>query len=125
MSTHTEVIRKPAPKVQSKLGVYVTGYLLSIYLTMAAYLLVTNHAFDNFFMVILLVTLALLQFFVQLYYFLHLNADRQSRWRLFVFGLMIMVVGILVAGSIWIMNNLNYRMTPQQMNNYMTSQDTL
>ena len=119
------VAEKLVPKQRSKLGKYVTGYLLSIYLTMTAYLLVTNHAFDNFFMVTVLVILALLQFFVQLVYFLHLSAERGSRWRLFVFGLMIMVVGILVGGSIWIMNNLNYRMSPQQVNSYMNSQDSL
>lgn len=115
---------RPVQK-KSKLGSYVTGYLLSIYLTMTAYLLVVNHAFDNFFMVTILVVLALLQFFVQLVYFLHLSAERHGRWRLFVFGVMLMVVGILVAGSIWIMNNLNYRMTPEQVNNYMNSQDSL
>jgi hypothetical protein len=32
------------------------------------------------------------------------------------------VVLILVFGSIWIMNNLNYRMTPEQINTYMNNQ---
>jgi hypothetical protein len=31
-------------------------------------------------------------------------------------------VSILVFGSLWIMGNLNYRMSPQQMNTYMTDQ---
>ncbi len=122
MSEHEAVIKK---QVHSKFGTYVTGYLLSIYLTLMAYLLVTNHAFDNVFMVTMLSVLAVLQFYVQLVYFLHLSARKGSRWRLFVFALMVMVVGILVGGSIWIMNNLNYRMTPQQVNNYMNSQDSL
>lgn len=116
------VIEKPIQKGRSKLGRYVTGYLLSIFLTMTAYLLVTNHAFDNFFMITLLVILAVCQFFVQIVYFLHLSARGQDRWRLFVFGMMILVVGILLGGSIWIMNNLNYRMTLPQMENYMNSQ---
>jgi hypothetical protein len=33
-----------------------------------------------------------------------------------------MVVCILVFGSLWIMNNLNYRMTPQQIQSYMDNQ---
>jgi cytochrome o ubiquinol oxidase operon protein cyoD len=88
-------------------------------------LLVVNRAFDNPLLVTLLVVLALLQFFVQLVYFLHLSAEKGSRWRLFVFSFMVMVVAILVFGSLWIMNNLNYRMTPEQVNNYMNSQDSL
>jgi cytochrome o ubiquinol oxidase operon protein cyoD len=115
----------PIAKKHSRLGTYITGYLLSIYLTLTAYLLVRNRAFDHAWLVGFLVVLALLQFFVQLVYFLHLGLEKNSRWRLFVFGLMVLVVGILVGGSIWIMNNLNYRMTPQQMNNYMNSQDSL
>jgi cytochrome o ubiquinol oxidase operon protein cyoD len=118
--TTSQVVKK-----HSKLGTYVTGYLLSIYLTLTAYLLVVNHAFDNTLMVGLLTTLAVLQFFVQLVYFLHLSFERYNRWRLFVFGLMVVVVGILVAGSIWIMSNLSYRMTPKQVTNYMNSQDSL
>jgi cytochrome o ubiquinol oxidase operon protein cyoD len=116
---------KLATAKHTKLGTYVSGYLLSIYLTLTAYLLVTNHAFDNTVLVSLLVLLALLQFFVQLVYFLHLNATSGSRWRLYVFTMMVVIVAILVFGSIWIMNNLNYRMSPQQINNYMNSQDGL
>jgi len=36
---------------------------------------------------------------------------------------MILVVMILVGGSLWIMKNLNYRMTPEQMNQYMIDQN--
>jgi cytochrome o ubiquinol oxidase operon protein cyoD len=125
MSTAAATKRPIQKQTTSKLGTYVTGYLLSLYLTFTAYLLVTHHAFDNAFMITVLTILAVMQFFVQLVYFLHLSAERHARWRLFVFGLMVMVVGILVGGSIWIMNNLNYRMTPAQINNYMNSQDSL
>jgi cytochrome o ubiquinol oxidase operon protein cyoD len=113
---------KLATQKHSKLGTYVTGYLLSVYLTLTAYLLVTNRAFDNTVLISLLVLLALLQFFVQLVYFLHLSATKGSRWRLYVFFMMVTIVAILVFGSLWIMNNLNYRMTPQQVDNYMNSQ---
>jgi len=40
---------------------------------------------------------------------------------------MLGVVLIIVGGSIWIMNDLNYRMmdSPQQMQKYLKSQDAL
>ena len=38
---------------------------------------------------------------------------------------MLGIVLIIVGGSVWIMNNLNYRMTPQQMEQYLKSQDSL
>ena len=58
----------------------------------------------------------------RLYFFLHLGKETKPRWKLYVFGFMVSVVLIIVFGSIWIMNNLNYRMTPAQINQYMNSQ---
>lgn len=102
---------------------YANGFLLSVLLTVAAYLLVTQHTLTNHIVIGAIVTLALLQFAVQLLFFLHLGAESRPRWRLVVFAFMLMVVAILVFGSLWIMNNLNYHMTPQQLNNYLHNQD--
>ena len=104
---------------------YVSGYVLSLYLTITAYLMVTHHLFSNHRLVAAVVALALIQFVVQLLFFLHLGREAKPRWKLFVLLFMVMVVSILVFGSLWIMDNLNYRMTPAQINQYMQSQDAL
>lgn len=104
---------------------YVSGYILSIGLTMAAYLLVTHHSAGYRWLVAGISVLAVGQFLVQLVFFLHLRAESKPRWKRFVLLFMIMVVIIIVSGSLWIMNNLNYRMTPQQINQYMQNQDNL
>jgi cytochrome o ubiquinol oxidase operon protein cyoD len=102
---------------------YTIGYVLSVGLTLTAYLLVVNHAFSNRSVTAgIIVALALAQFIGQLLLFLHLGKEAKPRWKLFVFVFMVIIVLILVFGSIWIMNNLNYRMTPQQVNNYMNNQ---
>jgi len=102
---------------------YVVGYLVSIVFTITAYLLVTHRAtVARSFIIIAIVTLAISQFLAQLYLFLHLGKETKPRWKLFVFCFMVMVVLILVFGSLWIMNNLNYRMTPSQVNTYLNNQ---
>ena len=115
MSTATV---KPA-----RLSVYISGYILSLGLTLAAYLLVTHPSYSNHVIIASIVALALVQFFVQLLCFLHLGAETKPRWKLLVFGFMVMTICILVFGSIWIMDNLNYNMTPTQINNYLNNQD--
>lgn len=102
---------------------YITGFILSIFLTLAAYVTVVQHVLSGGQLVGVIIGLALVQFLVQLFFFLHLGRESRPRWKLFVLFFMILVVLILVLGSIWIMYNLNYRMTPQQMNQYMTNQD--
>ncbi len=101
---------------------YLSGFVLSILLTLGAYLLVTHHSFTADKIVAAIVGLALCQFLVQMYFFLHLGKETKPRWKLFVLLFMIMIVLILVFGSIWIMNNLNYRMTPEQINTYINNQ---
>jgi cytochrome o ubiquinol oxidase subunit IV len=111
------------------LTVYIIGFAVSILLTLTSFALVKihlahHHTFppDNF-MIIALPTLAVAQFLAQLYFFLHLGRETKPRWKLLVLALMIVIVLILVIGSIWIMYNLNYRMTPKQINQYMLNQN--
>ena len=104
---------------------YTIGFLVSVVLTIGAYLLVVNHVWSGWALVFALVALAVIQLFVQLVFFLHLSAKSHARWNLFVFLFMLLVVLIVVIGSLWIMHNLNYRMTPEQVRTYLNSQDSL
>lgn len=111
---------------QATLQSYVSGYMLSIGLTLSAYLLVRYHAASYRWLAAAISVLAVLQFLVQMIFFLHLRAETKPRWKLFVLLFMMLVVIILVFGSLWIMNNLNYRMSsPQQINTYMQNQNNL
>jgi cytochrome o ubiquinol oxidase operon protein cyoD len=108
---------------------YITGFGLSLGLTLVAYLLVKRHLSshhiypsDNF-MLVGLSILATVQFIVQLIFFLHLDRESKPRWNLTVLLGALVVVGIIVAGSIWIMYHLNYNMSPEQQNHYLLKQD--
>ena len=125
MSQHDKVVVAQHDTNRGTLASYVTGYIFSIYLTFAAYLMVYNHLFSNIVLTTVIVILALVQFIIQVVFFLHLGRETKPRWKLAVMLFMIMVVVILVGGSLWIMSNLNVRMTPQQENNYMNNQQGL
>ena len=106
---------------------YVLGFLGSVILTVSAYLIATHgsHSFGKNTLAIFLALLAIVQFTLQMFLFLHVGEERGPRLKLMAAGMMLAVVLILVGGSIWIMNNLNYRMTPEQINQYMQDQDSL
>ncbi len=104
-----------ANKVKSEAGrgtqqTYIIGFLLSIALTMAAYVAVVNHILSGRLLIAAIVGLAVIQLFVQLLFFLHLGRESKPRWNLLMFLFALLVVGIVVFGSLWIMNNLNYHM---------------
>ncbi len=102
---------------------YVVGFVLSILFTMLAYVSVSQHWFSRVstIMIVLLV-LALLQTVVQLVFFLHIGREARPRWKLYALLSTIVFALIIVVGSIWIMYNLNYNMSPERINQYMTHQ---
>lgn len=91
---------------------YVFGYVYSVLLTVEAYLLVTNEVFSGFTLIAVLLCLAFVQLVVQLVFFLHLGSESKPRWNLVAFLFMALVLLIVVIGSLWIMENLNYNMMP-------------
>ena len=103
---------------------YVVGFVVSLALTFIAYDLATSQALGWEQLGTIVSILALLQFCVQVYCFLHLGKEAGSRERLAVLAWAAMIVAILVSGSLWIMFSLNGRMMPdeQQMENYMNEQ---
>jgi cytochrome o ubiquinol oxidase operon protein cyoD len=105
---------------------YVTGFILSLVCTLFAYILVVKKVIDSRWALAgVVAVLALIQFVTQLTLFLHLGKESRPKFKLLVFCFMLSVVIILVAGSIWIMYNLNYRMsfTPTQVNQYLQNQN--
>ncbi len=111
---------------RANLSTYISGFVLSVVLTMVAYLGVVDHAFKSNALIAFIIGLALIQFLVQLFFFLHLGRETKPRWKLMVLGFMVTVVLILVIGSLWIMYNLNYRMMPKtrsQVNTYLNQQN--
>jgi len=103
-------------------GKYAFGFVASVLLTIAAYLLATQNTHSKTVIGLTLAGLALVQFVVQLVFFLHVGEERKPRWRQLTMVLMVFFAVVVVLGSIWIMYNLNYRMSPSQMNQYMQEQ---
>jgi cytochrome o ubiquinol oxidase operon protein cyoD len=97
---------------------YMLGFLASVALTLTAFYIVNQHVtsaheFLTHRNIILIITgLAITQLIVQLQLFLHLGSESKPRWNLMAALFAAMVVVILVFGSLWIMKNLNYNMTP-------------
>jgi cytochrome o ubiquinol oxidase operon protein cyoD len=113
-------------KQQGSYFSYTTGFAVSLGLTLLAYLTVTHHVFASWNLVFALAGLAVVQLAVQLIFFLHLGRAK-SHWNTMVFAFMLLVVLIIVFGSLWIMYGLNYRMmsSPEEVNKYMNSQESL
>ncbi|MBP3962180.1 cytochrome o ubiquinol oxidase subunit IV [Paenibacillus lignilyticus] len=84
---------------------YVTGFVLSIILTIIPLLIVLNHWMEGKAAVAVLLGTAVLQFVLQLVFFMHLREEHGPRYNLMTLLLGLVVVITIVIGSIWIMTN--------------------
>jgi cytochrome o ubiquinol oxidase operon protein cyoD len=117
------------PNHSNKTGAYITGFVLSLGLTLASFALVWRHKdahgeiFSTGFLIVWIVSLALVQLFTQLVFFLHLGRESKPRWNLSALAFAVIVVGILVFGSLWIMESLDYHgghhSSPQSTDEYI------
>ena len=104
------------PKFKS----YLIGFILSLVLTLTAYFMVVNNLASAVWAIFVL---AAVQLVIQLVFFLHLGQERGSQWNLVILLSTFGIVLIVVVGSLWIMQHLDYNMTPSQMQQYINSQD--
>lgn len=107
-------------KREGTMSSYITGFVLSIILTLSSYLVVTQNLIPKEMVIAVIIFLALLQFVVQAIFFLHLDKETGPRWNLIVFLSTLSIVILVVIGSIWIMTHLNYNVMPQgDVGNYI------
>lgn len=110
---------------------YFIGFTLSLVLTTAAFGVTKQQiysqgtAYDPILLSICLVFFAILQLIVQLLFFFHLGRESKPRLNTVSFLFMLMVVGIIALGSLWIMHNLNYNMTEQEVETYIQEEELI
>lgn len=97
-----------ANKSNHDYGVYIAGYLICFLLTIAAYMMVEKHVFSGKTLMYAIGIFAVVQFFIQMRLFLRLGQEDKPRYQLVAFNFMVLVVLVVVFGSIWIMQNLDY-----------------
>ncbi|WP_018887259.1 cytochrome o ubiquinol oxidase subunit IV [Paenibacillus massiliensis] len=84
---------------------YVVGFILSIVLTIIPLVIVMNDMVDRLGTLIVIFVTAVLQFIVQLYFFMHIRDGQGPRWNVMTLVLGVTILLTIVGGSIWIMGN--------------------
>ncbi len=83
---------------------YVIGFVLSIVLTIIPLVLVLNHMMSKTGAIVVSMIMAVLQFVVQLYFFMHIKEGEKPRWNAMALILGVVVVITIVGGSVWVMS---------------------
>jgi cytochrome o ubiquinol oxidase operon protein cyoD len=92
---------------------YLTGFGLSVILTAIPFWLVMTGAIDNKqATAIIIMALAAVQIVVHMVFFLHMNATSEGGWSILALIFTLVILGIVLTGSLWVMYHLNANMMP-------------
>lgn len=110
MAEHHEITDTDFGTGQKTLKSYIIGYTLSLLLTLIPFALVGKRLLSDKYLYISITVLALIQLYVQVVFFLRLNASPKGKWNFVSFMFTILIIVVVVFGSLWIMYNLNNNM---------------
>lgn len=90
---------------------YIIGFVLCLVATSAAFY-VASSGVDVVPRVLqkIVIILAFIQVIIQMVFFIRLRTNPDDRWSLIMVIFTVVIISILVAGSLWIMYDLNYYM---------------
>jgi cytochrome o ubiquinol oxidase subunit IV len=89
---------------------YLTGFIWSVILTGIPFWMVMTEAFDKGPTYVTIILLAIVQIFVHLKYFLHLNFSEQGKLDTYSFIFAAVIIVMVVALSVWIIYASNAMM---------------
>ncbi|HEY0333735.1 MAG TPA: cytochrome o ubiquinol oxidase subunit IV [Stenotrophomonas sp.] len=89
---------------------YLIGFAMAVVLTVIPFALVMNNTFSKGVTVIIVALMAAVQMVVHIVYFLHMDRSPEQRSNIHVGLFSILIIGIVVIGSLWVMHNLNINM---------------
>lgn len=94
-------------------GDYVKGFLLAVILTVIPFWLVMADVIQNRTTAVLVLGIfAMVQVVVHMVFFLHMNPKSEGGWNLFALIFTAVLLVIVLAGTLWVMHNMNTHMMP-------------
>ncbi|SHE33777.1 cytochrome bo3 quinol oxidase subunit 4 [Loktanella atrilutea] len=94
---------------------YVTGFVLAVILTVIPfYVVMTGGLPSRDLTVFVVLATATVQIVVHMYYFLHMKPGTEGGWSMISLIFTLIILGIMLAGSVWVMYHLNANMMPMQ-----------
>ena len=92
---------------------YMTGFILSVILTAIPFWLVMGDVLaSKQATVFVIMGFAVVQILVHMIYFLHMNTSSEGGWNMLALIFTLVLVVITLAGSLWVMYNMNDNMMP-------------
>jgi cytochrome o ubiquinol oxidase subunit IV len=96
----------------ARVGTYLLGLALATLLTIASFWVAKTHLIYDPGIPMALATLAVAQMGIHLVFFLHLTTAPDNTNNILALAFGLLIVGLVIFGSVWIMGHLNHNLMP-------------
>jgi cytochrome o ubiquinol oxidase subunit IV len=104
---------------------YIIGFILSLVYTAIPYFLVVNKVVSGTALLATILGFAVFQMLVQLLFFLHLGRGPKPLYNVAFFASTVGIILVVVGGSIVIIHNLHYNMSPSDQINKIVNDENI
>ena len=118
-------LEKSQHKSHGTIGSYISGFILSLIFTAIPYYLVTEKILTGNTLLGIILGIAVLQMAIQVFFFLHLGRGPKPMYNVVFFAGTIGLILVVVGGSIFIMNNLQYNMAPAEVTKKLAQDESI
>jgi cytochrome o ubiquinol oxidase subunit IV len=108
--------------LRTEVGGYLTGLLLAMALTVAAFWVPSTGFIYGPALAVALLVLAVAQMGIHLIFFLHITTDPDNTNNVMALAFGVLIVCLIVFGSIWVMMHMNQNMMPMPMDKLIKMQ---
>ena len=91
---------------------YFIGFVLSLVFSFIPYYMVVEQVVTGTTLFVTILGFALVQMIIQITFFLHIGRGPKPNYNLFFFGATFLIILVVVGGSVFIIDNLHYNMSP-------------
>ncbi|MEL7431771.1 MAG: cytochrome C oxidase subunit IV family protein [Chlamydiota bacterium] len=88
----------------------ILGFFVSLIFIYAAYRLDQIHLTNSSAITFAIIALCSIQALLQFLFFFHLGLEEKPKWNLYAFLFTTLILIIVVTGTIWILNSLDYNL---------------
>lgn len=104
-------------------GSYIVGFILSLIFTVIPYYLVVNEVITGDALLITILGIAVLQMFIQIFFFLHLGRGPKPFYNVVFFFSTAGIIVIVIGASLFIMDNLYRNMSPAEVTTRLAQEE--
>ncbi len=104
---------------------YIIGFVLSLIFTIIPYLMVVNKMVTGNALLISILGIAVLQMFIQIFFFLHLGRGPKPFYNVVFFFGTAGIIMIVISASLFIMSNLYRNMLPNEVTRKLAQDESI